>query len=91
MTLVPAISLCVTVPVRFERHAIQQPHAWQGGVEDCDHENRGPHDSRVDLGKLKSEKVCADRELQNGDARQIDDLPEPNVVAVRQHIIGLLD
>lgn len=91
MAFVPAISLYAAIPVRFERHAIQQTHAWQDSVEDCDHENRGPHGSRVNRGKLESEKVCADRELQNGDPRQIDDLSEPYIVAVCEHIIRLLD
>lgn len=91
MTFVPAISLHAAVPVRFERHAIQQTHAWQDGVEHCDHENRGPYNSCVDLGELESEKVCADRKLQNGNAGQVDDLSEPYVVAVCQYIIGLPD
>lgn len=91
MALVPAISFDAAVPVRLERHAIQQTHTWQNTVEDCNHENRSPYDDCVDPGKLESKKVCANREFEDGDAHQIDNLSDPHVVAVPYEIVGLLD
>jgi hypothetical protein len=76
------------VPVRFKWRVTKHTHYRDQKIEYQHHQDTRPYEAQVHPRELESKEVCADGEFENRNPDEVDNLYDPQIVAVVEYIVG---